>query len=77
MALGDVPLTVREWNTVLFIATHPWERIGGQPALDGQHKPQFDLSQFNQAYLNRMRARVQAAGANGIYVSVMLFEGWA
>ena len=68
-------LTVREWNTVLFIATHPWERNGGQPALDG--KPQFDLSQFNQAYFNRMRARVQAAGANGIYVSVMLFEGWA
>ena len=69
-------LTIREWKgVVLYIGTHPWERSGSQPALDG--KPRFDLSQFNEAYFDRMRARVQAAGANGIYVSVMLFEGWA
>ena len=37
----------------------------------------FDLSQFNQAYFDRMRERIQQAGERGIYVSVMLFDGWA
>jgi hypothetical protein len=39
-------------------------------------KPTFDLSQFNPAYFERLRQRVRAAGRRGIYVSVMLFEGW-
>jgi hypothetical protein len=56
------------------IALHPWPRTGPGHALDGL--PKFDLSQFNPDYFNRLRARVQAAGERGIYVSVMLFEGW-
>src|SRR5262245_19111770 len=43
-------------------------------ALDG--KPKFDLSRFDDAYFERLRARTGAAGRLGIYVSVMLFEGW-
>ena len=43
-------------------------------ALDG--KPKFDLTQFDPAYFDRLRTRVQAARQRGIYVSVMLFEGW-
>ncbi len=35
----------------------------------------FDLKRLNQAYFARIRARVIAAGARGIYVSVMLFNG--
>jgi hypothetical protein len=42
--------------------------------LDG--KPAFDLTRFNQEYFDRLRARVKAAGDRGIYVSIMLFEGW-
>ena len=38
-------------------------------------KPKFDLTKFNPAYFDRLRARVQVAGARGIYVSVMLFGG--
>lgn len=53
----------------------PFQRTGPGVALDG--KPKFDLTQFNQAYFDRMRSRVQAAGARGIYVSVMLFDGWS
>lgn len=51
----------------------PWPRTGPGKALDG--KPKFDLSKFNQAYFDRLRARVEAAGKRGIYVSIMLFEG--
>lgn len=56
-------------------APQPWPRTGPDLALDG--KPQFDLSRFNPDYFNRLRTRVQAAARRGIYVSIMLFEGWA
>jgi hypothetical protein len=53
----------------------PWPRTGPGKALDG--KPKFDLSKFDPAYFDRLRARVKAAGDRGIYVSVMLFGGHA
>jgi hypothetical protein len=58
-----------------WITPGPFLRTGSTNALDG--KPQFDLTQFNQAYFDRLRSRVQDAGARGIYVSVMLFDGWS
>ncbi|HJZ93453.1 MAG TPA: putative collagen-binding domain-containing protein [Gemmataceae bacterium] len=59
---------------VRYCAPHPWTRTGPGKALDG--KPKFDLEQWDPAYFERLRARVRAAGERGIYVSVMLFEGW-
>jgi CubicO group peptidase (beta-lactamase class C family) len=56
------------------VAPLPWARTGPGNARDG--KPKFDLTKFNSTYFDRLRARVRAAGARGIYVSVMLFEGW-
>ena len=53
----------------------PWPRTGPGEALDG--KPRFDLSRLDQSYFDRLRARVVAAWERGIYVSIMLFEGWA
>jgi Protein of unknown function (DUF4038) len=50
-------------------------RTGPGAARDG--KPRFDLTRLNQAYFDRLRARVQAAREAGIYVSVMLFNGWS
>jgi hypothetical protein len=44
-------------------------------ALDGG--PQFDLTQFNAAYFERLRSRVQAARDKGIYASIMLFNGFS
>ena len=38
-------------------------------------KPGFDLTRFD-GYFDRLRSRVTAARDHGIYVSVMLFEGW-
>lgn len=52
----------------------PWMRTGPGQALD--EKPRFDLTRLDPAYFERLRARVEAAGKRGIYVSVMLFEGW-
>src|SRR5215211_1661843 len=52
----------------------PWPRTGSGSAKDG--KPKFDLSKFDPAYFDRLRDYVAAAGNEGIYVSVMLFEGF-
>ena len=56
-------------------APQPWARTGPGMALDG--KPKFNLKKFNPAYFERLQGRVSAARDRGIYVSVMLFEGWA
>ena len=53
----------------------PYARPGPGVALDGD--PKIDLTQFNEAYFERLRSRVQAAADRGIYVSVMLFQGWS
>jgi hypothetical protein len=53
----------------------PYRRTGPGTALDG--KPRFDLTQSNQGYFNRLHSRVSAAKERGIYVSVMLFQGWS
>jgi len=57
-----------------YVKHFPWPRSGSGTALDG--KPKFDLSKFDQAYFDRLRSRVIASGNRGIYVSIMLFEGW-
>ncbi len=59
---------------VSHVAPHPWARTGPGLALDG--KPTFDLTRFDPAYFDRLRTRASAAGRRGIYLSVMLFEGW-
>jgi hypothetical protein len=56
------------------VAPLPWARTGPGQALDG--KPKFDLKKIDPAYFERLRRRVSAAGKRGVYVSVMLFEGW-
>ena len=53
----------------------PYQRVGVELAADGL--PKFDLTQFNQKYFDRLRERVFEAGKRGMYVSVMLFNGWS
>lgn len=53
----------------------PYVRTGPGNARDG--KPKWNLAQFNQAYFDRMRQRVIEAGQRGMYVSIMLFDGWS
>lgn len=53
----------------------PFARTGPGFALDGKLK--FDLDQFNQGYFDTLRSRIIQAGNRGIYVSIMLFNGWS
>jgi hypothetical protein len=53
----------------------PYQRPGPGTALDGKKK--FNVTQFNQTYFDRMRAHIIAARDRGIYVSIMLFDGWS
>jgi len=65
----------REEDAKVFtVSPQPWKRTGPGNALDG--KPKFDLEILNPEYFKRLRDRVRLAADNGIYVSVMLFEGW-
>jgi len=58
----------------LCMTPQPWPRTGPGAAEDG--KPKFNLSVFDPAYFDRLRFRVTEAAKRGIYVSVMLFDGW-
>lgn len=60
-------------NSTEYSSPHPWKRTG--PGNAGYGGLKFDLTQFEQAYFDRIRARCIAAGNRGMYASVMLFEG--
>jgi hypothetical protein len=62
-------------NFHLNMAPQPWARTGPGAAKDG--KPRFDLEHFDPAFFDRLRERVIKAGEAGVYVGVMLFDGWA
>ena len=65
----------RDWrNADHVISPQPWRRTGPGLAADG--KPRFDLEQLEPEYLRRLEERVDLAGRRGIYMSVMLFEGY-
>jgi hypothetical protein len=57
-----------------YSAPHPWARTGPGEALDGL--PKFNLEKWDEAYFRRLRERSEVAAKQGIYVSIMLFEGW-
>jgi hypothetical protein len=56
-----------------FVTPLPWQRTGPGKASDGKLK--FDLTKFNQAHFDRLRARVEQLNAAGIYAGVYLFSG--
>jgi hypothetical protein len=53
---------------------YKWLRVGPGKANDGA--PSYDLTRLDQSYFDRMRSRIIQAQQNGIYVSVMLFNGY-
>ena len=65
------------WSTGdMWFSPSVYARSGSSAnALDGGYK--FNLDEFNQAYFDRLRDRVIQAGEKGIYVSIMLFDGWS
>lgn len=72
------------WEQATWMANAPvrwnfglrrYHRTGPGNALDG--KPKFDLTKLDQQYFDRLRQRVIEAGQRGMWVSVMLFNGWS
>ncbi|MCB0688392.1 MAG: DUF4038 domain-containing protein, partial [Saprospiraceae bacterium] len=64
------------WSTMpIQIDPMPYRRTGPGLAFDNLLK--FDLTQWNEQYFQRLRDRVIEAGQRGIYVSIMLFQGWS
>jgi hypothetical protein len=55
------------------VSPQPWMRTGPGKASDGGLK--FDLSKFDQAYFDRLRARTEALNDAGIYAGIYLFTG--
>src|SRR5213593_903319 len=51
-----------------------FSRTGPGNAEDG--RPKFNLDSLNQVFFNRLRSHVIEAGNRGVYVSIMLFDGW-
>jgi len=62
-------------QSTIYYDPMPWQRRGPGTALDGN--PKFDLTRFNRTYFDRLRTRVKAARDNGLYASVMLFNGFS
>ncbi len=56
----------------LTVTPLPWQRTGPGTATDGQ--PRFDLTKFNQDFLDRLRLRANTLNEAGIYVGVYLFS---
>jgi hypothetical protein len=56
-------------------APQPWRRTG--PGKDVTGLPKFDLTKLEPSYFQRLRTRVEAARDRGLYVIIMLFEGWS
>jgi hypothetical protein len=62
-------------ETVWYRAPFPWPRTGPGMATDG--RPRFDLTKLDEAFFARLRSRVAAARDRGIYVCIMLFDGFS
>jgi hypothetical protein len=52
-----------------------YRRTGPGKALDGRLK--FDVTKLDQPFFDRLRKRVAEAGRHGVYVAVMLFQGFS
>ncbi len=65
----------REAETKIRYKPLRYPRTGPGKALDGGLK--FDVTRWNEDYFTRLRERVIEAGKRGIYVGVMLFQGFS
>ncbi len=74
MWTAELPYTGKEDDFENTVAPpFKWLRIG--PGFANDSRPKFDLTKLDPDYFDRLRSRVITARDNGIYVSVMLFEG--
>jgi hypothetical protein len=74
MWVWDLPKSQCGDDPLFYHAPFPWPRTG--PGLANDGNPKFDLSKLDESYFTRLRERVIAARDRGIYVGVMLFDGY-
>ena len=67
---------LQHWNHN-YIRLWMWEQEGTVDIWKKNEDGKYDLSKLNQAFFDRTRSFVEAADARGIYVGVMLFQGWS
>jgi hypothetical protein len=73
--LWESPVNRSALSSTTYYRPVAYMRRGPGRAADGLAK--FDLSRFDETFFGRMRDRVAAAQRAGVYVSVMLFEGFS
>ena len=73
--LWESPVNRSALSSTTYYRPVAYLRTGPGLAADGLGK--FDLRRFDEVFFDRMRDRVAAAQQAGIYVSVMLFEGFS
>lgn len=61
-------------DEVWYRSPFPWQRTGPGTATDG--KPRFDMTKLDQTFFDRMHSRVASARDYGIFVCIMLFDGY-
>lgn len=71
----ESPVWVIPDSRTVHLGPMVFRRTGPGTARDGRAK--FDLTRFDPAYFNQMRSRVEAARNKGVYVAVMLFQGFS
>ncbi len=59
----------------VYFSPIPYARVGAGLAQDG--KPKFDLTKWNEEYFRRLRERIIKYKENGIFASIMLFQGFS
>jgi len=65
-----------EWENFRGAAGYPsTSQVSPMPFVSSGGK--YNLTQLNQVYFDRMRQYVVAAGNQGIYVDIQLFNGWS
>jgi len=67
---------LEHWNHN-YIRLWMWEQEGTVNIWEKTNDDRFDLTKLNQAFFDRTRSFVEAAKKRGVYLGVMLFQGWS
>jgi hypothetical protein len=67
---------LQHWNHN-YIRLWMWEQEGAVNIWKKNAEGKYDLSKLNEDFFDRTRSFVEAARSRGIYLGVMLFQGWS
>jgi len=79
----DTPFPYTDWLTQLvdwnhnFMRGWTWEDDYYLPMPFNKSGSLYNLDSYNTAFFDHYRSRIQEAADSGLYVSIMLFQGWS